>query len=193
MPVATATIDSTSDKTFAPKVGSIRTHPVHGPVRVMETVTRKVRGESKKYIDLEVIGQDMRIAIPAGQGNEVGLRDLIDEKQIASVLAMLAEPAPERPARESWAHRQKSLGMQVQSGVLKERISAIREILTKAEGGAPSSLAERSLLDSALSPLAAEIAIARKISREEARALLVDAAWPGAGEAVDAEETAAKA
>lgn len=189
MPVATATIDAPSTAAPTPEAGSIRTHPVHGPVRVLSTVTRKVRGESKQYIDLEVIGQDMRIAIPAGQGDEVGLRDLIDEEQITSVLSMLAEPSPERPKRESWAHRMKALGMQVQSGVLKERISAIREILTKAEGGAPSSLAERNLLDSALSPLAAEIAIARDITREQARELLIEAAWPAAAvEAADPED-----
>lgn len=160
------------------KTGDILAHPVHGPVRVLTRRTRTVRGESREYVDLEVIGDAMRISVPSGSGEIVGMRDLLSEKEIDEVLGWLQETAPERPKRETWAHRMKSLTMQLQSGKLSERVSVIRYIL-QASGISPKSLAERNMLRSALNPLATEIAIARGIEKEAADQLLIETAALG--------------
>lgn len=160
------------------KTGDILAHPVHGPVRVLAHRNRTVRGESREYVDLEVIGDAMRISVPSGSGEIVGMRDLLSEKEIDEVLGWLQETAPERPKRETWAHRMKSLTMQLQSGKLSERVSVIRYIL-QASGISPKSLAERNMLRSALNPLATEIAIARGIEKEAADQLLIETAALG--------------
>lgn len=166
MPVATASVDSP-----APKIDDVLTHPVHGPVRIVSTCTRTVRGTEREYVDLVVIGDEMRISVPSDGKDIVGLRALLGEAEIVELIAQLSEPiaAPEKKA--SWAHRIKSLQMQLQTGRLTDRIEVIRSIV-RDSGGTPSSLAERNLLKQAIDPLASEIAIARSVSREDAQVLL---------------------
>lgn len=161
-----------------PVVGDVITHPVHGPVRVVATTIRQVRGTAKEYVDLEVVEGAMRISVPMERAEDVGLRDLLEEDQICDILEMLAGPETDRQDKDSWAHRMKELHMQLQSGSLTERVCVVRQILRES-GEIPSSLALRDLLRSAISPLASEISIARGISPEAARELLIDAALPG--------------
>ena len=165
MSVATA-----SDFT-ASKVGKVLTHPVHGPVRIVSTLTRTVRGEQREYVDLEVIGDEMQISVPADGKDVVGLRPVLGTKEIDELITQLGEPIEPPAKKASWAHRIKSLQMQLQSGRLTDRIEVIRSIV-RDSGGTPSSLAERNLLKQAIDPLASEIAIARSVTRESAAELL---------------------
>lgn len=170
MSVATPPVD-----TIAPKPGDILTHPVHGPVRIVSTCTRTVRGTDREYVDMEVVGDEMRISVPADGRDVIGLRALLEEKEISELIDQLSQPIEPPEKKASWAHRIKSLTMQLQSGRLSDRIDVIRGILGDS-GGAPSSLAERNLLKQAISPLAAEIAIARKTTKDEAEAMLQETA-----------------
>jgi CarD family transcriptional regulator len=164
--VATASVD-----TPAPKVGDVLTHPVHGPVRIVSLCTRTVRDVERDYVDLMVIGDEMQISVPADGKDVVGLRPLLEEPEIVTLIAQLAEPIDPPAKKASWAHRIKSLQMQLQTGRLTDRIEVIRSIV-RDSGGTPSSLAERNLLKQAIDPLASEIAIARSVPREDARELL---------------------
>lgn len=166
MSVATEPTDATAMTT-----GEVLTHPVHGPVHIVATCTRTVRGTEREYVDLEVIGGEMRISVPAGGKDVVGLRPLLVEKQIVELIEQLGEPIPPIEKKASWAHRIKSLQMQLQTGRLTDRIQVIRDIV-RDSGGVPSSLAERNLLKQAIDPLASEIAIARSIDRDAATVLL---------------------
>ena len=170
MSVATASVD-----TAAPTPGDVLTHPVHGPVRIVSTCTRAVRGTDREYVDMEVIGDEMRISVPADGKDVIGLRAVLVEKEIAELLVQLAEPIEPPAKKASWAHRIKSLTMQLQSGRLSDRIGVIRGLLGDS-GGTPSSLAERNLLKQAIAPLAAEIAITRSITIEQADHLIQDTA-----------------
>lgn len=178
MSAAVSTPTRPTGDPMIPVVGAVLTHPVHGPVRVVSIRNRRIQGRTARYVELEVVGQDLRIAMPVDRSADVGLRELIAEEQIMQVLDLLAEPSPPPPARkESWAHRMKQLAMQSQSRSLTERVAVVRQILRES-GEVPKSLAERHLLKSAISPLAAEISIARDISPDEARDLMIDAALP---------------
>ena len=97
MSVATA-----SDST-ASKVGKVLTHPVHGPVRIISTLTRTVRGEQREYVDLEVIGDEMQISVPADGKDVVGLRPVLGTKEIDELIAQLGEPIepPESEAKRA--------------------------------------------------------------------------------------------
>ena len=162
MSVATASVDIN-----APKVGDVLTHPVHGPVRIVSTCTRTVRGTEREYVDLEVIGDEMRISVPSDGRDVVGLRTLLAEPEIVEMITQLGAPIEAPGKKASWAHRIKSLQMQLQTGRLTDRVEVIRAIV-RDSGGTPSSLAERNLLKQAIDPLASEIAIARSVSRKTA-------------------------
>lgn len=166
MPVATASVVSP-----VPKIDDVLTHPVHGPVRIVSLCTRTVRGTEREYVDLVVIDDEMRISVPSDGKDVIGLRPLLEEAAIVTLIEQLGEPIPAPEKKASWAHRIKSLQMQLQTGRLTDRIEVIRSIV-RDSGGTPSSLAERNLLKQAIDPLASEIAIARSVSREDAQLLL---------------------
>ena len=107
-------------------------------------------------MDLEVIGDEMQISVPADGKDVVGLRPVLGTKEIDELIAQLGEPIEPPAKKASWAHRIKSLQMQLQSGRLTDRIEVIRSIM-RDSGGTPSSLAERNLLKQAIDPLASEI------------------------------------
>ncbi|MEE1618937.1 CarD family transcriptional regulator [Brachybacterium sp. J144] len=176
-------VAATPAPSSVPAIGSLLSHPVHGPVRIVARRTRTVRGEDREYVDLSVVDGEMAISVPADGKDVVGLRELLGEEEIVALLEQLAAPivAPEKKA--SWAHRIKTLTMQLQTGRLTDRIEVVREIYGDS-GGNPSSLAEKNLLKQAVEPLAVEIAIARDSSREETTQQMLDlaAAAVAAGE-----------
>ena len=100
MSVATASVDIN-----APKVGDVLTHPVHGPVRIVSTCTRTVRGTEREYVDLEVIGDEMRISVPSDGRDVVGLRTLLAEPEIVEMITQLGAPIEAPGKKASWAHR----------------------------------------------------------------------------------------
>ena len=130
-----------------------------------------MRGTEREYVDLVVIDDEMRISVPSDGKDVIGLRPLLEEAAIVTLIEQLGEPIPAPEKKASWAHRIKSLQMQLQTGRLTDRIEVIRSIV-RDSGGTPSSLAERNLLKQAIDPLASEIAIARSVSREDAQLLL---------------------
>lgn len=175
------TNQATAETTF--EEGQTVCHPVHGPVRIASVITRNIKGDDHKFFELEGVFEKIQISVPVARAEHVGLRPILNEDNIEHVLETLQLPAPPRPDNETWAHRMKELNLQLQSGSMKERIAVIREILRES-GEHPSSLAERNLLKQALTPVAAEISIAREISVDDATALLISTAR----EAIEARE-----
>lgn len=190
----TAAPTTASENPFT--AGETICHPVHGPVRIASVVTRTIKGTDHEYFELEGVYDPIQISVPVSRVKNVGLRPILDDEKIEAVLTILTEPAPPRPAKETWAHRMKELHLQLQSGSMKERVCVIREILRES-GEHPSSLAERNLLKQALEPVAAEISIARQVPVEDATSLLISTAQEaiakhaGAADSVDKKAAAA--
>lgn len=190
---AAANATTATETTF--EAGQTVCHPVHGPVRIASVITRTIKGDEHEYFELEGVYDPIQISVPVARAERVGLRPILDDEKIDSVLEILQQPAPPRPAKETWAHRMKELNLQLQSGSMKERVCVIREILRES-GEHPSSLAERNLLKQALEPVAAEISVARSVSVENATALLITTAKDAlqaqaASEEAASEDTAA--
>ena len=183
--VTAPTAPAPTDTTF--KAGQTVCHPVHGPVKIASIITRTIKGNKHEYFELEGVFDPIQISVPVARAAAVGLRPILNEEKIDSGLEILQQPAPPRPAKETWAHRMKELNLQLQSGSMKERVCVIREILRES-GEHPSSLAERNLLKQALEPVAAEISIARCVSVDDATDLLITTAK----DALDAHAAAAE-
>src|SRR5699024_8477842 len=158
LPVATASVDSP-----APQIDDVLTHPVHGPVRIVALRTRTVRGTEREYVDLVAIDDETQISVPADGKDVVGLRALLGESEIAALIEQLAKPIPAPQKKASWAHRIKSLQMQLQTGRLSDRIEVIRSIV-RDSGGTPSSLSDRNLLKQEIDHLGSDIVFACYVS-----------------------------
>lgn len=176
MSLAAAPTDTAADASAenpAVEIGHVLAHPVHGPVRIVAMRTRSVRGAEQKYVDLEVLGDQMQISVPAGGRDVVGLRPLLGRAEVEGLLEKLEAPLEVATKKVTWAHRMKTLQGLIQTGRVTDRIEIIRKIVGDS-GATPSSLAERTMLREAITPLATEFALALEVSQDDARDLLMD-------------------
>ena len=61
------------------EVGETVVYPHHGAARIIDIRQRKVRGEEKTYLQLEVAQGDLTILVPADSVDLIGVRDVVDD------------------------------------------------------------------------------------------------------------------
>ena len=71
------------------KKGQMAVYPAHG-VGVIENVERKeISDKTHKFYVMRVLGNDMTIMIPVDNADQVGLREVILNKDVAKVYKIL--------------------------------------------------------------------------------------------------------
>ena len=74
------------------KVGETVVYPHHGAARIIDIRQRKVRGEEKTYLQLEVAQGDLTILVPADSVELIGVRDVVDQAGLEKVFDVLRSP-----------------------------------------------------------------------------------------------------
>ena len=88
------------------EVGETVVYPHHGAARIIDIRQRKVRGEEKTYLQLEVAQGDLTILVPAESVELIGVRDVVDETGLEKVFEVLRAPLTEEPT--NWSRRFKA-------------------------------------------------------------------------------------
>lgn len=151
------------------KVGETVVYPHHGAATVEEIVTRKVKGVDTKYLVLRVNQGDLVIQVPADNVEEVGVRDVVDERGVEEVLGVLREAEVEEPS--NWSRRFKANQEKISNGDIV-RVSEVVRDLSRRDADKGLSAGEKRMLTKARQILTSELALARNIDEEEAGALL---------------------
>ena len=81
------------------RVGDLAVYPAHGVGRINSIETRVVNGEEHDFYMMKIIENEMTIMIPIWNVEQVGLRDVIDEKEIAKIYEVMKKR--ERSASET--------------------------------------------------------------------------------------------
>lgn len=150
-------------------VGQTVVYPHHGAARIQDISTRVIRGEEKLYLTLEVMQGDLTIMVPADKVEEVGVRDVSDEKKLEHVFEVLREENIEEPS--NWSRRFKANGEKLTSGDIVKVAEVVRD-LTRRDIERHLSAGEKRMLAQARQVLGSEVALARDISDDEALVLL---------------------
>ena len=74
------------------EIGQTVVYPHHGAAKIEEISTRVIRGEEKTYLTLRVSQGDLTIQVPAENVDLVGVRDVVDEDGLETVLSRFCEP-----------------------------------------------------------------------------------------------------
>ncbi len=151
------------------KVGETVVYPHHGAATVEEIVTRKVKGVDTTYLVLRVNQGDLVIQVPADNVEEVGVRDVVDERGVEEVLGVLREAEVEEPS--NWSRRFKANQEKISNGDIV-RVSEVVRDLSRRDADKGLSAGEKRMLTKARQILTSELALARNIDEEEAGALL---------------------
>ena len=74
------------------EVGETVVYPHHGAAKIIEVKKRKLGGEEKLFLKLQVNQGDLTIEVPAENCDLVGVRDVIDQEGLELVTPLQGKP-----------------------------------------------------------------------------------------------------
>ncbi|VEN73464.1 CarD family transcriptional regulator [Candidatus Desulfarcum epimagneticum] len=158
--------DAGSKETRTFQVGSLAVYPAHG-VGVIEAIESKVvNGERHDFYIMKVLDNGMVIMIPTWNVESVGLRDIIDEKDIPKVYDVIRSRRQSSSETQTWNRRYRDYMDKIRKGSLYDVAEVFRDLsilkLTK-----DLSFGERKLYDTAQILLVKELSTARNMDEKE--------------------------
>ncbi|MDO4412837.1 CarD family transcriptional regulator [Cutibacterium sp.] len=151
-------------------VGETVVYPNHGAAVVEDIETRTIKGEEKLYLVLRILGQnDLVVRVPSSNVDLVGLRDVVDDEGLEKVFKVLRQTNVEEPS--NWSRRYKANLEKLHSGNVLKVAEVVRD-LWRRERDRGLSAGEKRMLSKARQILVSELALAKKLTDDEAEKML---------------------
>jgi CarD family transcriptional regulator len=151
------------------EVGETVVYPHHGAATIIEVKDRVIKGETKRYLKLNVTQGDLIIEVPADNVDLVGVRDVIGQEGLDRVFEVLRAPFTEEPT--NWSRRYKANLEKLASGDVIKVSEVVRDLWRRDQDRGLSA-GEKRMLAKARQILTSELALAEKIDEEKAGTLL---------------------
>ncbi|QCR19919.1 MULTISPECIES: CarD family transcriptional regulator [Agrococcus] len=151
------------------EVGETVVYPHHGAATITEVKKRKVKGEEKVYLKLNVTQGDLTIEVPADNVGLVGVRDVIGKEGLDKVFEVLKAPFTEEPT--NWSRRYKANLEKLASGDVIKVSEVVRDLWRRDQDRGLSA-GEKRMLAKARQILVSELALAEKTDEEAASNVL---------------------
>lgn len=151
------------------EVGETVVYPHHGAATIIEVKERVIKGETKKYLKLNVTQGDLVIEVPAENVDLVGVRDVIGQEGLDRVFEVLRAPFTEEPT--NWSRRYKANLEKLASGDVIKVSEVVRDLWRRDQDRGLSA-GEKRMLAKARQILISELALAEKIDEDKAGDLL---------------------
>ncbi len=146
-------------------VGDKAVYPAQGVAEVVGVDSKTIAGTEHTFYVLRVLDSDKKIMIPVGKVDDVGLRSIMNDKELEEVYDILRERNVDLNT-QTWNRRYRAYVEKIQTGSPFEIAEVLRDLnLLKFQK--TLSFGERKMLDTAKRLLVQELAIA-KDSTEEA-------------------------
>ena len=152
------------------EVGETVVYPHHGAAKIIEVKKRKLGGEEKLFLKLQVNQGDLTIEVPAENCDLVGVRDVIDQEGLEHVFEVLRAPFTEEPT--NWSRRYKANLEKLASGDVIKVSEVVRDLWRRDQEVKSLSAGEKRMLAKARQILVSELALAEKTNEEKASELL---------------------
>jgi CarD family transcriptional regulator len=151
------------------EVGETVVYPHHGAATIIEVKDRIIKGETKKYLKLNVTQGDLIIEVPAENVDLVGVRDVIGQDGLDKVFEVLRAPFTEEPT--NWSRRYKANLEKLASGDVIKVSEVVRDLWRRDQDRGLSA-GEKRMLAKAKQILISELALAEKTDEEKASVIL---------------------
>ena len=151
------------------EVGETAVYPHHGAATIIEVKDRIIKGETKKYLKLNVTQGDLIIEVPADNVDLVGVRDVIGKDGLERVFDVLRAAFTEEPT--NWSRRYKANLEKLASGDVIKVSEVVRDLWRRDQDRGLSA-GEKRMLAKARQILVSEIALALKADEEHASGVL---------------------
>jgi CarD family transcriptional regulator len=155
------------------KVGDIVVYPAHGVSEVEAIETREISGSKISFFILKVLDSEMTVMVPVTNVQNVGIRELIDNKGITKVMSILKERSVSVD-NQTWNRRYREYMEKIKSGSAFEIAEVLRD-LNILKRGKELSFGERKMYDTAKNLLVNEISTSKKIGKKDVEKMLLEA------------------
>ena len=140
--------------------GDLAVYPAHGVGRIEAIESKTVNGEEHDFYIMKVLESSMVIMIPTRNVASVGLRDIIDKKEIPKVYDIMKAKQEGTGENQTWNRRYREYMDKIKTGSLFEVAEVFRDLsllkLTK-----DLSFGERKLYDTA------QLLLVKELSKAE--------------------------
>ena len=146
-------------------VGDKVVYPHHGAGTVVKKEKREILGQTREYLTIQILHNDMTVNVPADNAERVGLRKVIDEEAVKKVVKYLTSGGTDMP--KNWNRRFKHNRDKMKTGDILELAEVVRNLaLRDHEKGL--STGEKQMYVKAKKILASELMYAKEMSEEQA-------------------------
>ena len=151
------------------QIGEKVVYPNHGIGTVENISTRRFGAQNERFYLLRLTYNSMTVMVPFSHVQEIGLRRVTRNGELARVLGFLSEES--RKQKADWKDRFKENSDKMRHGSLLE-IAEVMKTLLVLQSEKPLSFREKKMLDRARHMLLTELSISRGLAESEAEVLL---------------------
>jgi len=151
------------------QVGEKVVYPNHGIGTIENISSRNFGAQVERFYLLRLTYTSMTVLVPFSHVEDIGLRKVTRNGEVARVLTFLSEGARKRPA--DWKDRFKENSDKMRHGSLLE-IAEVLKMLLLLQAEKPLSFREKKMLDRARHMLITELSISRDLPEYEAADVL---------------------
>jgi len=147
------------------KQGDLAVYPAHG-VGIIETIeTKEISGCRQDFYTIRILDNNMKIMVPTQNVDNVGLREIIGQKEIPKLYSILKKRDVVID-NQTWNRRYREYMDKIKTGSVFEVAEVYRDLLMLKEEK-DLSFGERKMLDTARSLLVKEISLAKKVEEKQ--------------------------
>ena len=147
------------------QVGDLAVYPAHGVGEIKAIESRVVNGEKHDFYIIKVIENGMTIMIPTNNVESVGLRDVINKKEVPKVYAVMQSRKEGIADNQTWNRRYREYMDKIKTGSLYDVAEVFRDLFL-LKLNKDLSFGERKLYDTAQILLVRELSTAKKTDED---------------------------
>jgi CarD family transcriptional regulator len=150
---------------FMFNIGDLAVYPAHGVGVIEKIESQEISGCCQDFYVMRILENDMIIMIPTHNVNNVGLREIIGQREVPKVFSILKKR--DLPVdNQTWNRRYREYMEKIKTGSAFEVAEVYRDLLMlKLEKDL--SFGERKMLDTARNLLVKEISLARNCGEQQ--------------------------
>lgn len=147
------------------KQGDLTVYPAHGVGVIEKIESQEISGCRQDFYVIRILDNDMKIMVPTQNADNVGLRELIGQKEVPKLYSILKKRDVVID-NQTWNRRYREYMDKIKTGSVFEVAEVYRDLLILKEEK-DLSFGERKMLDTARSLLVKEISLAKKVEETQ--------------------------
>jgi CarD family transcriptional regulator len=147
------------------KTNEFVVYPAHGVGKIVDVEEQEIAGSRLELYVIDFEKEKMRLRVPIGKCDAVGMRKLTEKAELDEALNVLRGRA--RVKRTMWSRRAQEYEAKINSGDIIALAEVVRDLF-RSDKQPEQSYSERQLFEAALDRFAREVAAVKKLTEAAA-------------------------